>query len=239
MANVSGNAYGLSVLSPIMPGSTDGTAYADLMRDRLENWNLLDNSPMCEVPNTYLCRFFILDDVYIESYGGGSALDTLADFNPIESDTQRRNALPKQDHLKSRYLVFTCNLHGDLDTYLRGMWEAIRSDIESIWKYCWGFDQVHDADGFIAYIKKCQLTTSLFFVGSNDVPLADQLKDLYVKQEFARFAEEHQGKPTAELRKAFEAFMKRVSPSDVTAPTWEPGKYRMTKHRDVQQEPSV
>lgn len=239
MANVSGNAYGLSVLSPIRPGHIKGVSYADQIRNTLEDWNLRENSPMVEVPNTYLCRYFILDDVYVESYPGGGALDTLADFKPIESDDTRRAAMPKQDHLKSRYLVFTCNLHGDLDVYLKGMYDSIRDDVESIWQYCWGFDQVKDAEGFAAYIKKCQLTTSLFFVGSNDVPLVDQLKDLYIKQEFARFAVEHQGMPIAQLRREFEAFVARVAPRDLVAPTWEPGKYRMHKHRDTQQEPSL
>jgi hypothetical protein len=83
---------------------------------------------------------------------------------------------------------------------------------------------VHDADAFVAYIKKCQLKASLFFVGSNDDPLPEQLKALYVKQEFSRFAEEHQGLPAAELQQAYQAFIRRVEPLNFSGPAWKPGQ---------------
>jgi hypothetical protein len=82
---------------------------------------------------------------------------------------------------------------------------------------------VKDADDFVRYIKKCQVTTTYYFNGSTDEPLADQLKALYVKQEFAKFAEANQGKDDASLQRAFEAFVSRVQPSNVTGPTWRPG----------------
>ena len=80
----SGNAYALTVLSPIKQGHDQNEiAYADIVRDRLEDWNFLPNSPMALVPNTYLCRYFVLDDVYTESLPGGTVLDTLVDLLPI------------------------------------------------------------------------------------------------------------------------------------------------------------
>ena len=48
------------------------------------------------------------------------------------------------------------------------MWNAIAADIKDVWGYCYGFEQVHDAASFAAYMKKCQLTAALFFVGAND-----------------------------------------------------------------------
>jgi hypothetical protein len=48
--------------------------------------------------------------------------------------------------------------------------------------------------------EKCQLTASLFFVGSNDESLDEQLKALYLKQECAEFAVENQGLKAAGLR---------------------------------------
>lgn len=224
MGNVNGKAYALTCLSPIRKGHDGGTAYSDKVRHRLQNWGLLEHSPMAKVPQTYLCRFFVLDDVYYESLPGTEFGGTFFDFLSIFSDRFRRKALPKEDHLKSKYIVFSCNLHGDQDEYLRNMWHAISDDIRQIWGFCYGFDQVHDADTFAAYIRKCQLTASLFFVGSNDDPLPEQLKALYLKQEFSRFAEEHQGRPAAELQQAYQAFIQRVEPLNLTGPAWKPGQ---------------
>ena len=64
--NISGNAYALTMLCPIKPGIEENRTYADLIRDQLEIWNLADVSPLAQVPNTYLCRFFVLDDIYTE-----------------------------------------------------------------------------------------------------------------------------------------------------------------------------
>ena len=84
-----------------------------------------------------------------------------------------------------------------------------------------------DADGFIAYIKRCQLPAALFFVGSNDESLAEQLKALYLKQEFARFAVENQGLDAATLRARLQAFMQRTAPADLSGPTWSAGRYAL------------
>jgi len=231
-SNISGNAYALTILSPIKDGFTqDEIAYADIVRARLQGWNAEHNSPMALVPQTYLCRYFVLDDVYLESLPGGSAIDTLVDWLPFVPDTLRRWAWPKEDHLKSRYLVFSCNFHGgpkaDLDGYLRGMWNAIGDRIKEIWGYCHGFDQVDNADKFIDYMKKCQLTATLFFVGSNDDPLEEQLKALYLKQEFAKFAIDNQGLDAATVKTNFQSFIDRVRPSELDGPTWKAGAYRV------------
>ena len=231
-SNISGNAYALTVLSPIKSGYTqDEIAYADLVRDRLEDWNLLPNSPMAQVPQTYLCRYFVLDDVYTESLPGGGAPEACSDLLSLVSDSVRRNALPKEEHLKSRYLVFSSNFYAgpnaDLDGYLRGMWNAINAQIKEIWGYCYGFEQVDSADKFITYIKKCQLTAELFFVGSNDEPLEGQLKALYLKQELAKFAVANQGLDANTLRKNFQAFIQRVAPTNLATPSWTPGQYRL------------
>lgn len=230
--NVSGNACVLTVLSPIRNDCTeDGLAYANKVRDLLQRWNFESNSPMTGVPGTYLCRFFVLDDVVTESLPTGSALDVVRDLSPYVTDTMRHHAMPGNDRLKSRYLVFTVTFHGgpaaDLDGYLRGMWQAIENRIREVWCYCYGFDQVSNAETFISYMKNCQLPAALFFNGSTDDALEAQLKGLYLKQEFSRFVGENQGLPPADLRKKFHAFLKRVAPDDLSGPAWAPGQYRL------------
>lgn len=224
MANESGNAYGLSILSPIKNGHIGEMEYADDTRLRIQGLGLNEESPMAQVPNTYLSRMFILDDVILESTPACDFCCTLSDILSVFSDKFRKKALPKEDHLKSKYLVFSSNFHGTLEPYLSGMWEAISDQIRFIWEHCVAFDQVTDAASFITYMKKCQLKTTLFFNGSTDDPLNEQLKSLYLKQEFARFAVEHQGLPAAKLKAAFADFIKRVEPENLAAPTWRPGQ---------------
>jgi hypothetical protein len=222
-SNVSGNAYALTMLCPIKPGVVGNAAFCDVMRDELEAWNALRQSPMARVPSTYLCRYYILDDVYTESLPGGGIWDTLPDIWPVLSKKSRIGALPCEEHLQSNYLVFSSNFHGDLDAYLQGMWRHAEHDIRSVWQYCYGFDKVADAASFAAYAMRCQLDATLFFVGSNDDPLDEQLKALYIKQEFSRFAQTTQDLPAAALRQAYREFMLRVKPRDVTGPSWPPG----------------
>jgi hypothetical protein len=233
MGNISGNAYALTILSPIINGRLGDVAYAELVRHRLEQWNLLQNSPMAKVPQTYLARYYVLDDVYIQSLPGASAFDTSSDLLPVMSKALRMQSLPPKDHLKSKYLVFSSNFHGDLDAYLHGMWHAMSDEIKSVWGLCYGFAEVRDAAAFAVYMKKCQLTAALFFVGSNDDPLEEQLKALYLKQEFSRFALESQGLPTAELKKRYQEFIQRVAPTDLSGPSWTPGQYSLPKHGEA------
>jgi len=233
MANVSGNAYGLTVLSPIRHGLVSGKeiSHADAIRDKLQGWNQEFNSPMALVPETYLCRFYVLDDVVTQSLPGGSLPDTWSDILPVLPDSLRRSVMPAEDHLQSAYLVFSSNFYcgpaAAPDAYLRDMWQAINQHLRDVWQHCYGFEAVHDARSFCDYIKKCQLTTSLFFVGSNDKPLAEQLKALYLKQEFSQFAIDNQGLPTAQIRANYRAFMQRVEAGNLQAPSWQPGQYRL------------
>lgn len=224
MANESGNAYGLTVLSPIKNGHMDEIEYADDTRIRIQSLGLNEDSLMAKVPNTYLARLFILNDVMLEATPACDFCCTLNDVLSFFSDRFRKSALPREDHLQSKYLVFSTNFHGTLEPYLTGMWQSTEKDIRYIWAHCVAFNQVQDASSFIAYIKKCQLETTLFFNGSTDEPLSEQLKSLYLKQEFTRFAVDHQGLPAAELKAAFNTFIERVDPDNLAAPAWRPGQ---------------
>jgi len=193
------SAAGLTVLCPIVNGGNDQLSNAMRTRNHLHEMPLHENSPMAKIPNTYLCRFYVLNDVFYES-------------SPA-----------KEEHLKSKYLVFSTNYYGDLETYLTDMWEHAQSGVEDIWQHCVAFDKVKNATDFVNYIKKCQVRNHLFFNGSTGDPLAEQLKSLYLKQEFSRFVYENQGKTAEDLQKAFQAFIARTQPNNLDAPTWVAG----------------
>src|SRR6476469_2571008 len=179
MANQQGNAYALTTLCPILSGVSAedpqdpfaGQSHTAYVRDFLQSLQSHENSPMAKVPSTYFCRFYLLSDLM---YGG------------------KPNSY---DELMSNYLVFTANFHGELEPYLTGMWNHAEPAIRTAWKYCVGFEQVHSTPRFLEYLQKCQVTTTFFFNGSNDEPLEEQLKALYLKQELAKFAFDNQGKP--------------------------------------------
>jgi hypothetical protein len=199
MPNENGRAYGLTALCPLKNDSQDDQSYAAIVKGLLRALPLDEYSPFAQVPNTYLCRMFVLDDVFFEGHPAG------------------------EDHLKSKYLVFIAELHGVLDTYLQGLWQHAEHSVRELWQFCLGFEQVHDAASFVRYLKKCQVETTFYFNGSNDQPLAEQLKALYVKQELSKFAHEHQGEDAATLQRAFRAFIERVDPSNLAGPSWRAG----------------
>lgn len=224
MTNISQRAYSLTLASPIRNAYVDETSCVNAIRNRLEDWNIAASHPMASVPQTYFCRLFVLDELPHQSLSAGDFGRTFYELMAIFFDRYREAALPHVDHLQSAYLITCISFHGDIDTYLRDMWHAIAPDIRAVWKHCYGFEQVHDASAFVAYIKKCQIHASLFFVGANDASLEEQLKALYLKQEFTKFAVEHQGLPAEELQHAYRLFIQRVQPTNLCAPSWQPGQ---------------
>jgi hypothetical protein len=95
--------------------------------------------------------------------------------------------------------------------------------IKRVFEFCIGFEDVKSADEFCNYIKRCQVKTTFYFNGSNDEPLQDQLKALYLKQEFAKFVRQQQGRTALEIQQAFAAFVERTEPSNAASPTWKAG----------------
>ncbi|MCP3867397.1 MAG: hypothetical protein GY703_04720 [Gammaproteobacteria bacterium] len=192
-------AAGLTVLCPIINDSDGNQSHVMALRQHLQDLPLHENSPMAAVPNTYLCRFYILNDVF---YQGAPA---------------------EEEHLKSKYLVYSTNFHGDLDSYLSGMWEHAQESIRQVWRHCVAFENVRTTADFVAYMKKCQVRNHLFFNGSTGDPLNRQLKSLYLKQEFSRFVYDHQNTPPEDLQRAFQAFIARTQPGNPDSPTWVAG----------------
>ena len=205
MGNKFGDAYGLTVLIPVKHGAEGNRTYDKIIRDKLQAWPLDKDSPMALVPNTYLSRVFLLNDVF---YEGAPAIE---------------------EHLNNKYLVFSSNFHGELDAYLTGMWDAIGDLLKGFLEHCVAFDTVKSATDFVSYIKRCQIKTSLFFSGSSDRPLAEQLKALYVKQAFIHFAYlsqhyRYEGSEGAKnLQAAFKRFTKIIQIDDTSGPTWKEG----------------
>lgn len=213
MANTSGKAYGLTTLCPIINGhsplSTSSPITERLSHDKeirrlLQSLPANEGSLFANTDNTYFARLFILNDVFFQQGN---------DF--------------KRDQLKSKYLCFNSNFHGELEPYLTGMWNRNESLVREIWQHCVAFNQVNSAKDFVEYIKSCQIETTLFFNGSNDKPLAEQLKALYVKQAFSEFSITQQGKSAAETKQNFKYFLQRVQLNNIESPSWKSGQSKI------------
>ncbi len=202
MGNRVGNAYGLTVLIPIKHGADGDRAYDKIIRDQIQKWPLGKQSPLSSVPNTYLARLLLLNDVFYEG------------------------APATEEHLKSKYLVFSSNFFGDLDTYLTGMWDALGDLFKDFLQHCVAFDRVDSSADFVKYMKRCQINNSLFFNGSTDKPLPEQLKALYVKQAFVHFSflSQHfryEGPDGArKLQAAFKRFVEHIQIDNTDERSW-------------------
>ena len=182
MANQSGQLYGLTILSPIINNGSRSASQDLALRKHLSSLANGVHSPFARVAGTHFARLVVMNDVVFVG-------------NPS-----------KIDHLGSQYLIFTTDFDGDLDAYLRTMAQSIPAELDQIWKHCVGYPGAADAGKFADYMKKCQVETTFYFADVNDKTRDQTLKALQVKAELSAFVEENQGRPAAELQRAFQGF---------------------------------
>jgi hypothetical protein len=189
MANISGKVYGLTILSPIIEDNRLDICHSMELRWYLSQLPRDSRSPFAQLSSTYLARLVVMDDVIFVGHPA------------------------HEEHLKSRYLVFETNFDGDLDTYLRRMATETKEFVEAVWKHCVGFPGTGNVGAFIAYMKKCQITTTFFFADVNDQTVESTLQALKTQTSLAHFMERHEGTPAAELQRAFGEFYQKLSKS--------------------------
>jgi hypothetical protein len=108
--NVSGQAYALTVLTPILDGhATELTAHLEALPEG-------GDSPLARVPGTHLGRWVVIDQVKYQGHG------------------QRH-----RDALAASRLLFTSNFDGELDPYLQKLQTGLGEDADAIWGHCRGY----------------------------------------------------------------------------------------------------
>ncbi len=173
--NRSGQAYGLTVLTPVLADHVSALAA------RLDTFGPEDASPLARVPGTHFARWVILDDVV---YQGGR---------------QRRDAL------KASRLLFTSNFDGPLDAYLEALRTELAGDADGVWGHCAGYPGRADPEAFAAYFRAHQVESALFFAAYGDRTVAEVRADLARRTQLIEFAMAAQGVPPAELQARFQA----------------------------------
>jgi hypothetical protein len=131
--NVSGQAYSLTVLTPILPG------HQDELTAQLEAFGDGAASPLSRVPGTHIARWVVIPGVIHQGAG------------------QR-----KRDTLTPR-LLFSSNHDGDVGAYLEGLRTGMGADADAVWSHCRDYPGHEDGPGFAKWMRDHMLESALFF----------------------------------------------------------------------------
>jgi hypothetical protein len=175
--NVSGQAYALSVLTPILDG------HAGPLAELLESWGDGDASPLARVPGTHIARFVVIPDVIHQGAG------------------QR-----KRDKLTPR-LLFSSNHDGDITPYLEGLRTHMGPDADAVWSHCRGYPGHADGPAFAAWMQAHQLEAALFFAAYGGMTVEQVKSNLARRRKLLDLIIAGQRQPAADLKASFmEAF---------------------------------
>ena len=112
---------------------------------------------------THLARFAVIDRL---GYNGFEAAD------PVLDKLGWAKPINNRSELSHPYLLFAAEFDApsgsrnyDLAVYLRELWDVMRDDLVDIFGNCVAFepDEITTAADFIAYIKKCEIETTMPF----------------------------------------------------------------------------
>jgi hypothetical protein len=156
--NVAGQAYALSVFTPILPG------HVAELRQHLEQLGSGAQSPLAALPATHFARWVIIDDLVYEGA-------------PQEHDT-----------LHSQYLLFESCLDGDSDTYIEAMRTAMAVEADAIWGHCAGYPGSGAAAAFAAYMRHNQIAASFFVAAYPDATVEDVRESLALRERIIELA---------------------------------------------------
>jgi hypothetical protein len=175
--NVSGQAYALSVLTPILDGR------AGELREHLESLGEGDASPLARAPDTHIARWVVIDGVIYQGAG------------------QRR-----RDTLTPR-LLFSSNFDGDVGAYLEGLRTGMAADADAIWGHCRGYPGHEDGPAFAAWMRAHMLEAALFFAAYGGMTVAQVHANLDRRRRLLDLVLDGQGLPPDDLKARFmEAF---------------------------------
>jgi hypothetical protein len=173
--NTSGQAYGLTVLTPILEGHESAlTRYLGALQSG-------PASPLAGVPGTHFARWVVIDDVVYEGPG------------------------QERDHLRFGRLLFTSNFDGPVEPYLEALRTGLGEGADAIWSHCVGYPGRDDAGAFARYLRSHQIESALFFSAYGERTAEDVIRSLAIRRQVIDFALRAQGMGAGDLQAAFKA----------------------------------
>ena len=152
--NSLGGIYGLTVLTPILPGQEAG------LREYLEGMGKGPESPLADLPETHVARWVIIPKL---TYQG-----------PPQ----------RPDELRSQQLLFSSTFDGPRDLYLDRLCTVMPEHVDAIWQSCAGYPGpvAENPEGVRRYLLHNQVATGLFFAAYSHVTV-EQVRDCLRRRE--------------------------------------------------------
>jgi hypothetical protein len=176
-ANICGQAYALTVMTPVVRGHESRLART------LDALPVGADSPLARVHGTHFARWVLIDNVVFQ---GGR---------------QRR------DSLRAARLLFTSNFDGahagGRDAYLSALHGGLGEVADEIWSHCEGYPGSGDAGAFARYLAAHQLDTALFFGAYPQLTVEQARTGLDARRRLLDLAMRTRGVRAAELKAAF------------------------------------
>jgi hypothetical protein len=119
-----------------------------------------EDNPFARNTSTHFARLFVLDDVVFNGRFSGDSLLSLG-TNPLVAEPV--------DRLSTPFLVVAIDFDARdgrepaLEGYLADLWRTMSEELISVFQHCVGFGANPTALDFIAYVKTCQIETTMPF----------------------------------------------------------------------------
>lgn len=189
MTNRAGQAYALTVLTPIRPG------HEQSLRRYLDALPVGADGPLGKIPTTHFGRWVIIPQLVYEG-------------PPQRPDT-----------LRSEYLLFTSSFDGELDPYLEALRTKAGAEVSAIWSHCVAFPGIDDHAAFNRYLRHNQIDSSFFVAAYPHASVDQVRASLALRERLIDFAVRAQEMEPGALQAAFrEAFPEEPEVLDLGAP---------------------
>lgn len=176
--NIDGGHYFLTTLIPVRLDPVrraDGTftSPSHVLREMLATLPTAQQSPACiaagfdspfsRCTRTHFVRATIIDQpMYNGRDAGDSLVQGLRNVNLLAHEPV--------DNLSCPYLMFCADFDaradeadGGLASWAEGLWQKMGPELRAVGASCVGFERVVDGPSFVAWLKRCQVETTMSF----------------------------------------------------------------------------
>jgi hypothetical protein len=172
-SDVSGQAFALTVLTPIAAGEQEALSrYLEGLRAGGER------GPLARLKRTHFGRWVIVPDFV-------------------------GDAVPDPERLATPYLLFTACFDGDLDSYLDELGVELAAEADEIWGRCVGCPRPAAGAALKDYLEAHRIKTGFFVAAYGQATVPKVQAALKRREQLIAFAQDAQGMEPATLQREF------------------------------------